>query len=110
MAHLIEQNELSLNALVVRDVMPYIYWLDEDEQKKYNSSVIERLNESELEDVDLEAVNSEIEELEKYMSTVQIDIEMLKEYGTKIAEYTDRKDDLNRAVEERDENEIIARI
>lgn len=103
MAHLIEQNELSLNALVVRDVMPYIYWLDEDEQKKYNSSVIERLNESELEDVDLEAVNSEIEELEKYMSTVQIDIEMLKEYGTKIAEYTDRKDDLNRAVEERDE-------
>ncbi|KAI5968018.1 SMC4 [Candida margitis] len=101
--HSIEQNESSLDALVVRDVLPYIYWLDEDEQKKYNSSVIERLSESELEDVDLDGVNSEIEELEKYMSTVQIDIEMLKEYGTKIAEYTERKNDLNSAVEERDE-------
>ena len=103
MTHSIDQNEQSLDALVVRDVMPYIYWLDEEEQKKYNSSVIERLSESELEDVDLDGVNSEIEELEKYMSTVQIDIEMLKEYGSKIAEYTERKDDLNRAVEERDE-------
>lgn len=103
MTHAIEHNEQSLNALVVRDVMPYIYWLEEEEQKKYDSSIIERLSESELEDVDLDAVNSEIEELEKYMSTVQIDIEMLKEYGTKIAEYTDRKADLNQAVEERDE-------
>ncbi|KAI5956447.1 SMC4 [Candida jiufengensis] len=101
--HLIEDNQNKLNAIEVRDVTPYIYWLDEEEQNKYKTNALERLSEEEIRDFDLEAVAVEIEELNNYMATVKVDVELLKEYGTKIDEYNDRRSDLNRAVEERDE-------
>ncbi|KAK6876282.1 Structural maintenance of chromosomes protein 4 [Candida tropicalis] len=100
--YIVKENEQELEALVVRDVTPYISWLEEEEQKKYNGALIERLSEEEIADTDLEVINSEIEELENYMSNVKVDIEILKEYGIKIVEYTNRKNDLNQAVEERD--------
>lgn len=98
----IEQNKEELDALVIRDVEPYISWLDETEQKKYNGALIDTLSEEDIADVDLEAVTSEIEELENYMANVKVDIEILKEYGAKIVEYNDKKSDLNQAVAERD--------
>ncbi|KAI5964050.1 SMC4 [Candida pseudojiufengensis] len=101
--HLIEENQSQLDSIEIRDPEPYIYWLDEQEQMKYKSNALEKLSEEELQDFDLEAVAAEIEELNKYMSTVKVDVEILKEYGTKISEYNDRKSDLNRAIEERDE-------
>ena len=41
--------------LVIRDVEPYISWLDETEQKKYNGALIDTLSEEDIADVDLEA-------------------------------------------------------
>ena len=64
--------------------------------------MIYTLSEEDIADVDLEAVTSEIEELENYMANVKVDIEILKEYGAKIVEYNDKKSDLNQAVAERD--------
>ncbi|EMG46292.1 SMC4 Structural maintenance of chromosomes protein 4 [Candida maltosa Xu316] len=98
----VNHNQEDLDALVVRDVEPYISWLEKDEQEKYNGALIEKLSEEEIRDIDLDVVNSEIEELENYMANVKVDIEILKEYGVKISEYNERKTDLNSAVEERD--------
>ncbi|EGW31928.1 uncharacterized protein SPAPADRAFT_50540 [Spathaspora passalidarum NRRL Y-27907] len=100
--HLIEQDKEELEGIIPRDAQPYLYWLEEEEQAKYNGGIIEQLSEEEIRDVDLENVNATIEELEAYMANVKVDIEVLKEYGTKIVEYKERKNDLNQAVEERD--------
>ncbi|CAI5760008.1 unnamed protein product [Candida verbasci] len=99
---IIDQNEKSLNSIIIRDTTPYIYWLDESEQSKYNSSQIVQLSEEQINNSDLDSINSEIEELENYMKHVRIDIEILKDYGVKIVEYNERKTDLNTAVEQRD--------
>ncbi|RLV90837.1 Structural maintenance of chromosomes protein 4 [Spathaspora sp. JA1] len=100
--HLIEQDKEHLESIIPRDAKPYLFWLEEQEQAKYDGGIIEQLSEEEIQDVDLDNVNSTIEELEAYMANVKVDIEILKEYGTKIVEYKERKKDLNQAVEERD--------
>ncbi|KAG7663523.1 SMC4 [[Candida] subhashii] len=100
---IIEEKKNELDALVVRDTQEYILWLDAEEQKKYNGTEIESLTEEEIRDVDLEVTDDKIKEIEQYMATVKVDIEVLKEYGTKLVEYNTRKVDLNTAVEERDE-------
>ncbi|EDK45517.1 conserved hypothetical protein [Lodderomyces elongisporus NRRL YB-4239] len=95
--------EKAFQSIEFRDATPYVYWLDEEEQARYIASDQDKLTDVEIDDIDLDAVESEIEEIEKYMSTIQVDIEILKEYGVKIREYNERREDLNRAVEERDE-------
>lgn len=99
----VEQDEANLAGLVVRDVTEYISWLEEEERAKYNAAVIDKLSDEELEEVDQESVNEEIAEIEKYMNTVKVDIEVLKEYGEKMHEFEARRSDLNGAVELRDE-------
>ncbi|KAI3404877.2 SMC4 [Candida oxycetoniae] len=104
--HLVDENERALENTAVRDVEPYIYWMDnnddDDRAKFLMPSPTHKLSPTELDDVDIEAVNSEVDELEKYMANVRVDIEILKEYGAKIVEYQQRKDDLNKAVQQRD--------
>ncbi|RCK64786.1 Structural maintenance of chromosomes protein 4 [Candida viswanathii] len=87
--YVIEENEQELEALIVRDVTPYISWLPEEQQRRYVEG---------REEVDTD----DIEELENYMANVKVDIEILKEYGEKVVEYDRRKVDMNLAVEERD--------
>lgn len=93
----------NLSALVVRDPTSYIYWLNEKDQQIYNSSEIEQLEESQLANINMDEVNNEIEELESYMRDVKVDIEVLKEYGVKMSEFETRRNDLNKAIEQRDE-------
>ncbi|CAK9435291.1 uncharacterized protein LODBEIA_P57440 [Lodderomyces beijingensis] len=100
MRRLVAQNEQALDSIPVRDLTPYIYWLPDHEQSTYTTPLLD--NESD-DDIDIDAVNSEVEEIEKYMSTVRVDVEILREYGTKLAECKERKDDLNKAIGDRDE-------
>lgn len=97
----LEDNHENLDGLAVRDVTPYITWLVEEERKKYDGE-LEKLNEDEIKTIDMEDVESEIEKLEEYMSTVKVDIEVLIEYGEKRQEYETRRNDLNVSVTERD--------
>lgn len=99
----IEKDEECLQGLIIRDVTPYIDWLDEDERAKYNGAIIEEVNDNSLLSLNMSEVEDEIDELEKYMSTVKVDIEVLKEYGSKKSEFESRRSDLNTAVDERDE-------
>lgn len=99
----IDDDQESLDALIVRDVTEYIDWLEEEEQAKYNGSVIEKYEEEELINFDQDAVEEDISNIENYMNNVKIDIEVLKEYGTKKKEFETRRFDLNEAVEKRDE-------
>jgi structural maintenance of chromosome 4 len=97
----IDENTLSLEGLTIRDVSSYIEWLDEKEQKTYDGE-LRRIDEKELKSINMEQVEHEIEQLEEYMNTVKVDIEVLKEYGKKKTEYETRREDLNLSVEERD--------
>ncbi|CAH2350762.1 structural maintenance of chromosomes protein 4 [[Candida] railenensis] len=99
----IEECEESLSALVVRDALPYIDWIeDEEERNKYNGEILEELTQEQIDSIDSDQTNTEIEDLEKYMENVKVDIEVLKEYGSKKTEFESRRKDLNSAVEERD--------
>lgn len=101
--HQIRGDEESLKALIIRDVTPYISWLEEEELVKYNGAFIEELTDDKFQKIDMDVVDEEIAELEKYMSTVKVDIEVLIEYGSKKSEFETRRSDLNTAVEGRDE-------
>lgn len=99
----IDEDQESLEGLVVRDVTEYIDWLEEEEQIKYNGSVIEKYDEEQLLNFDQDVVEEDISNIENYMNNVKIDIEVLKEYGSKKKEFETRRFDLNEAVEKRDE-------
>lgn len=99
----IEANEYSLKGLAGRDITPYISWIDERERKKYDGAQLNELSEEELKHADMERIDEEIESIEKYMDTVKVDIGVLKEYGDKRNEFFSRKDDLNFAIERRDQ-------
>lgn len=101
--HEIRNDEDSLKELIIRDVSSYIDWMDEDDQKRYNSGTIDSMEEEEINDIDMNKVEEEIAELEQYMNTVKVDIEVLKEYASKKAEFDSRRVDLNTAVEKRDD-------
>lgn len=99
----LEENNQDLEALIIRDVTDYIDWLEEEEQGKYNGSEIEKLDEEQLEEINQDEIEPDIENIENYMSTVKVDIEVLKEYGSKKKEFESRRLDLNEAIEKRDE-------
>lgn len=98
----IEEGEEALGKLVRRDSTSYIDWLPEEEWSKYNGSEIYQLSEVEIENANLEEVEEEIGEIESYMNTVKVDIEVLKEYGQKLQELEMRRVDLNESVDQRD--------
>lgn len=99
----IEEDQELLERLVVRDTKPYIDWMDEEDQLRYDGAVLEKLDETMIDDIDLDAINIEIAELESYMDNVKVDIEVLKEYGSKKLDFETRRADLNEAVQGRDE-------
>lgn len=101
--HDIAIDEDNLKALIVKDITEYILWLDPEEQKRFNGGEIERMSSEQLETVDFDQVNEKIEGLERYMSNVKTDIEILKEYGSKIEEFKVREHELNESVSSRDE-------
>lgn len=101
--HGIKINEDELQSLVIRDVTEYIGWLDESKRSEYDGAAIEFLDEAQLAHLDMDKINQEIQELEEYMANVKVDIEVLKEYGAKKLEYEERREDLNIAVQERND-------
>lgn len=98
----LKEAQEALQDLTIRDTLPYIDWMAEEEQSKYNGVEIDKLSEDELEKVNMAAVDEEIEELNAYMKDVKVDIEVLKEYGLKKRELEMRRKELNELVEERD--------
>ncbi|CUM64798.1 uncharacterized protein PRCAT00002410001 [Priceomyces carsonii] len=99
----LEDDEENLKSILIKDTTPYIDWLDEEERKKYDRTTFEVLSEELIKDIDIDEINTEIEELEKVVSSIKVDIDVLKEYGTKKNEFEKRRSDLNGAVEERDQ-------
>ena len=98
----IEEAEEALGKLVTRDSSTYIDWLPEEERARYSGSEIYQLSEEEIKGVNLDNVEEEISEIESYMNSVKVDIEVLKEYGRKLEELEVRRSDLNESVEQRD--------
>lgn len=98
----IEDSKNALQELIIRDVKPLIDWMEESEQKEYDGASFEELDAEALKDIDLDDINSDIENLETSLGNIKVDVEVLKEYGLKKNEYESRKNDLNSAVNERD--------
>lgn len=98
----IAEAEETLGNLVIRDCSSYIDWLPEEERSKYSGAEIYQLNDEEIGKVRLDSVEEDIADIESYMNTVKVDIEVLKEYGRKLQELELRRKDLNESVEQRD--------
>lgn len=64
---------------------------------------IPRLSEDELRELDVELIESKINELSYYVEETNVDIGVLEEYARRLAEFKRRKLDLNNAVQKRDE-------
>lgn len=94
--------EEALQSTIVRDTDPYIDWMPEEERGPYSSLNIHQLSEDEMKSINLDEVEEEIQDLEKYMNEVKVDVEVLKEYGKKQKELELRRSELNESVEERD--------
>ncbi|WEJ96948.1 Structural maintenance of chromosomes protein 4 [Yamadazyma tenuis] len=99
----ISVEEENLGSLLVRNTTDYISWLEPEEQEKYNGNEIKKLTTEELERVNIDEVDSEIVDIEKYMANVKTDIEILKEYGLKIQEFKIRQQELDESISSRDE-------
>lgn len=99
----ITNNEINLDSLIVRECSEYISWLPEEEQVKYNSTNIEKLDEKDLDNIDFDDINEQISTIEEYMKNVKVDIEILKEYGNKLQEFSVRQTELNESISSRDE-------
>lgn len=99
----IEHDQNQLDGLQMRDTTPYLEWMkDEAERARYELGSITMLLREELAEVDLAEVEDDIGDLEAYFNDVQCDIEVLIEYGRKMADFDSRLDDMNAAVGERD--------
>lgn len=66
------------------------------------SKGIPRLNDSELQNIDTDMLDNEILALEDYINTTDANIDILEEYTRRLIEYKKRKQDLNNAVDKRD--------
>ena len=74
-----------------------------DETSDEVSRWIPRLSEDELRELDVELIESKINELSYYVEETNVDIGVLEEYARHLAEFKRRKLDLNNAVQKRDE-------
>lgn len=75
--------------------------VDEEAQKLDNG--LPRIAESELRDLNLNDLESQIEDLQNYVDSTNVDVEILEEYAKRLAEHKRRKLDLNQAVQGRDQ-------
>lgn len=103
----INDDRAHLQSLNTIDAEPYLFWMDEQDRERYDGGILKEFLAQELEEMDLEVVNNDVEQLEKYMASVKVDIEVLKEYGLKKQEHESRRIELNEAVSERDEVVVL---
>lgn len=73
-----------------------------DEGARELPNKLPRVAESELENLDLDDLESQINDLQHYVDSTTADVEILEEYAKRLAEHKRRKLDLNQAVQERD--------
>lgn len=77
--------------------------MDIDETGNEISRGIPKLTDTELEALDIKALEEEIADLEAYVDSANVDIDILEEYARRLTEYKERKIDLNDAVKQRDD-------
>ncbi|EDO15041.1 hypothetical protein Kpol_392p8 [Vanderwaltozyma polyspora DSM 70294] len=73
-----------------------------DEDNNEISKGIPRISEDEFKNVDVEELEAQKLQLQDYIDTVNVNIDVLEEYARRVAEYKRRKLDLNNAVDERE--------
>lgn len=99
----IEADREQLDSVQLRETSQFLEWMDELERLRYAAGNVAELLLEELGAVDVAELEGDIERLENYFADVRCDIEVLLEYGAKIAEYEARRGELNTAVALRDE-------
>ncbi|CCH46220.1 Structural maintenance of chromosomes protein [Wickerhamomyces ciferrii] len=101
--HLNEYLE-GIRSLEARDVTELVSFITDDEERaKFATPVLSELSPDEIKALDIEKIEIKTEELETYISNAKINVDVLEEYGKRAVEYNSRKNDLNQAVNERDE-------
>lgn len=101
----IEETGLEVNNIEGRDLEPLLGWLEDGSELKVSlleDSRLMNLTEEELRKFDVAELKSEIEDLETYLDGTKVDVDMLIDYTKRHKEFSERKTDLNRAVEERE--------
>lgn len=76
--------------------------MDIDGNPKELESGLPILSEEELKQLDTNALEEQIAQLEEYVNSASVNIDVLEEYARRLAEHKRRKLDLNQAVEKRD--------
>lgn len=76
--------------------------MEADEKPHELENGLPRVSEAELKSLDVEDLGAQIEDLQNYVDSVNVDVEILEEYAKRLAEHKRRKVDLNEAVGERD--------
>lgn len=76
--------------------------MDVDAPQGEISEGIQKLSESDLQNIDKDRLDQEIIALEEYLNTTNANIDILEEYVKRLIEYRSRKNDLNDAIEKRD--------
>jgi len=93
-----------LRSLEARDVSELVSFIADDEERdKFATPVLSELSPDEIKALEIEAIESKVEELDEYISNAKVNVEILEEYGKRATEYATRKTDLNDAVNQRDE-------
>ncbi|ODV74932.1 condensin subunit SMC4 [Cyberlindnera jadinii NRRL Y-1542] len=105
------RNTEHLDTLEFRDVSTLLSFIeDEEERVKYENGSLSDLTPDELEALDIDTIQIKVEDLEAYMSKVKVDTDILEEYARRTEEYQTRRTDLNSAVEERDQIKTTAEV
>lgn len=74
--------------------------MEVDEESQENG--LPTVSEEELKALAVDDMEAQIKELESYVNSVSVDVEILEEYAKRLVEHKSRKLDLNQAVQERD--------
>lgn len=94
----------SAGSFQFRDLSDSIDWMDEEERAKYiqNEESLPKLEAEDLANIDGEGLKAEVDSLEEELREAEVDLDVLKEYSGRYAEYVERKGDLNESVQSRE--------
>lgn len=93
-----------LQSLEARDASELISFIESEEERlKYCNPSLSELSPDEINALDIKEIESTLEELEEYMRDAKVNVDVLEEYGRRLAEHNERKNDLNESVSKRDE-------
>ncbi|KAH3675464.1 hypothetical protein WICMUC_002753 [Wickerhamomyces mucosus] len=99
----------AIKSLEVRDVSELIDFInDEEEKAKYLKPTFTELSPDELKALDITLIEETVDELDKYVSSCKINLDVLEEYSRRKLEFDTRKNDLNDAVQQRDDIKKVA--